>query len=953
MLAQSPCEQLLRATNPDRRESLLERAAQSSECLAELLAISEESLPGAASRALHAADLAVELAERREAWHESAYAWRACARAQRLLGQHAEALISFAAAAAAAERAGDPLLAARVQVGRVDSLGWLGRYDEALEVAEHLEKQLLALGAEQDAARVISNVGGLHFRRDRYAESLDCNQRALAILRRGGDAISAVRTEANCANLLTYLGRIDEAIALSEQVRAEFAANNLAAEAAKIEGNIGYLHYVSGRYAAALGARMRARPQFAVLGQEVEAAKADADLGDTYRVLNLYPEALECYARALATLERFDVDDEHARTGLGYAAVLMALERYDEAFVALERAEAIFRRHKNGLQRAQVRLMRAYLLRSIEDTDTSCREARAAALALERHGLPGWAAEARLLLADVDREQGRGSVRALHAVARVAQRTGRGWLHCRSERLLGILYSELGQVNKAIRHLRASVAALEQARTLVAPEELHVAFLRDKLTVYEDLVRLLLTRGTRKDVAEALAYVERSKSRLLLERIQTALDNRPPRAEATLTEPQKRLAALRAELSRAYHRAQPFDQDEARSLGGPQVTAAALEALERSYRETLREVESAESEGANGLTTLAAGITPAMLQAALEPDEALIEFYVMDGAVTAFIVTPDGLETRVGIARLVEVEYALRRMRYQLQKAAVAPDYVERHAEELQTGVQDALQRLYDLLLAPIESLLSAQKLVIVPHGVLHGLPFHACYDGAAYALDRWEIIYSPSAAVWNVGVQQKRARSMDKTPVTTSAALVMGVPWPGIERVAEEIDQIAALLQHLRRFCGEEATLDAFRAHAGKCRLIHLATHALFRADNPLFSGLRFADGWLLARDLYDMSLESELVTLSACQTGAASVEAGDELFGLLRGFLNAGARSLAVSLWPADDRATAELMSLFYTELAYGATKAGALRIAQQVLRQNYPHPYHWAAFVVVGER
>ncbi|HLV81725.1 MAG TPA: CHAT domain-containing protein, partial [Chthonomonadaceae bacterium] len=162
-----------------------------------------------------------------------------------------------------------------------------------------------------------------------------------------------------------------------------------------------------------------------------------------------------------------------------------------------------------------------------------------------------------------------------------------------------------------------------------------------------------------------------------------------------------------------------------------------------------------------------------------------------------------------------------------------------------------------------------------------------------------------------------------------------------------------AALFPGAQAFCGAGATVEAFRAHAGHCRRLHLATHALFRSDNPLFSCLRFTDGWLLARDLYEIPLQCDLATLSACRTGAAFVASGDELFGLTRGFLSAGARSVAASLWPADDAATAALMARFYTLLAGGASRAAALRAAQRATRAEYPHPYHWAAFVLAGER
>jgi CHAT domain-containing protein len=100
-------------------------------------------------------------------------------------------------------------------------------------------------------------------------------------------------------------------------------------------------------------------------------------------------------------------------------------------------------------------------------------------------------------------------------------------------------------------------------------------------------------------------------------------------------------------------------------------------------------------------------------------------------------------------------------------------------------------------------------------------------------------------------------------------------------------------------------------------------------------------------------MTLNCDLATLSACQTGVTFVEAGDELFGLQRGFLAAGARSVAASLWLADDVATAAMMEQFYSRYAQGMSKAAALRGAQRHTLRSYPHPYHWAAFVLIGER
>ena len=118
------------------------------------------------------------------------------------------------------------------------------------------------------------------------------------------------------------------------------------------------------------------------------------------------------------------------------------------------------------------------------------------------------------------------------------------------------------------------------------------------------------------------------------------------------------------------------------------------------------------------------------------------------------------------------------------------------------------------------------------------------------------------------------------------------------------------------------------------------------------MFSGIRLGDAYLNLYDLYQLPLEADLVTLSGCATGLNVVTAGDELLGLIRGLLYAGARSLLLTLWNVHDRSTADFMTSFYQRFQKGADKTAALQGAMQELRQRYPHPYYWAPFVLIGK-
>jgi CHAT domain-containing protein len=265
------------------------------------------------------------------------------------------------------------------------------------------------------------------------------------------------------------------------------------------------------------------------------------------------------------------------------------------------------------------------------------------------------------------------------------------------------------------------------------------------------------------------------------------------------------------------------------------------------------------------------------------------------------------------------------------------------YLEQLRLRAERHLGRLYDLLLRPLEALTQERRLVIVPHRALHYVPFHALFDGARALIDRCEVLQAPSAAVLQ--------RCLGRPPRPLRRGLLLGVPDERAPKVRDEVLAIAPLLGEAQVLVGEEASLGALREGAARADVLHLACHGQFRYDNPLFSALRLGDGWLTARDAYDLQLGGALVVLSACETGVSAIAPGDELIGLARGFFAAGAPTMLVSLWTVDDSSTAELMLEFYGRMLGGARPAAALRAAQRAQRERTPHPFYWAPFVLLG--
>jgi CHAT domain-containing protein len=226
----------------------------------------------------------------------------------------------------------------------------------------------------------------------------------------------------------------------------------------------------------------------------------------------------------------------------------------------------------------------------------------------------------------------------------------------------------------------------------------------------------------------------------------------------------------------------------------------------------------------------------------------------------------------------------------------------------------------------------------------LHRLPFQALFDGQQYLIDEFTISYAPSASVYAFC----QARSTPRN----RKSLVLGIPDQAAPLVQEEVTFIATCLPNAELLLGADATAERLREIGKQSQFIHIATHGYFRKDSPMFSGIRLGGSYLSLYDLYQLNLPAELIALSGCSTGLNVVAAGDELLGLARGLIHAGAETSLLTLWDVQDRSAAQLMTSFYSQLVSGRTKADALQHAMQRLRSEYPNPYYWAPFVLVGK-
>ena len=474
-----------------------------------------------------------------------------------------------------------------------------------------------------------------------------------------------------------------------------------------------------------------------------------------------------------------------------------------------------------------------------------------------------------------------------------------------------------GDAPAAIEFYRRAIEVIEAQRASINTEASKIGFVGDKQAVYARLIGALVERGR---APEAFDYVERSKSRALVDLLASKRDFAIHGAD-----PEKTKSVLfKLESAEFALRTQHAAGDAAPGSALRELQTARLE-----IRQTAPELS----------TLVTVGSVPSDdLMRNLGTQQTLVEYYYDEKYLYAFVVDREKLRVaKFDAAGLVQ---QIREFRNALA----------------QFGTQrwrSSAQALYVRLWRPIESMLGGTNVVIVPHGALHYLPFGALTgpDGG-FLIDRIGMRFLPSASV---------LKFLKATGTTGEAKLlVLGNPDLGDPKLdlgfAEgEARALATIVPDSRLLVRKEASETNFRKAGSAFSRVHFATHGKFQADDPLSSGLYLArdgenDGVLTVGELYSMSLNADLVTLSACETGLGKIANGDDVVGLTRGFLYAGSRSIVASLWSVDDRATAELMKSFYAGLGK-FSKHEALRQAQIKTRESFPHPFFWAAFQLTG--
>jgi CHAT domain-containing protein/tetratricopeptide (TPR) repeat protein len=442
---------------------------------------------------------------------------------------------------------------------------------------------------------------------------------------------------------------------------------------------------------------------------------------------------------------------------------------------------------------------------------------------------------------------------------------------------------------------------------------------------------------------EGLVTAEAGKARIFLDQMGQA-DYPPPAGvpEPLISEESQLLAQLRV-LEISAHEANLSAEKRAQYAG---QRATLQEQLEVFWKELVTKYPQSQD-----YVDLRRGQSPSWknlvdLSTRLGPQTALVEFYMLEDEIAAFVLCAGQPAPQV---------FSLPINRQRMFDSFLNPYIDEILNRNANRRYEHAWQGLGEELLAPLSEALQEARLVyFIPHGWLHLLPLHALTVGGQPFILQKASAYAPSAAMLARTLERKISHPQ------IHSALVVGYS-PSEETLEKEpllveAGDMAAYFKTSPHM-NDETSLALLQGPLQEAGLVHFSCHAYLNGSDPLASSVQLAGGAVTVREWMSHRLQAELVTLSACQAGLININSSNDISGLSRAFLYAGARSNLLTLWPVAGQSTRQWMASFYQK-AWSQegqpllSKALAFQQAVLELREQQPDPYYWAPFILIGD-
>ncbi len=773
----------------------------------------------------------------------------------------------------------------------------LGNYAKSIDYQEQSLAISIELNDRLGQGQSLNNLGNTYRNLGNYAKAIDYQERYLAIALALNNRLGQGQALTNLGNAYNSLGNYQKAIGYYEQSLAIMRElKNRFNEGATL-GNLGLTYYYLGNYAKSIDYQEQRLVIARTLNDRLGESQALGNLGLNYDSLGQYPQAIDQYQKSLA-IARAIKDRKGEGTMLGNLGVAYwSLEEYQKSIDYHEQHLAISTEinDRRGQGNALGNLGNAYY--ALKNYPKVIEyQTKSLAIATEIKNRFG---EATALgnLGNAYEAQGNYAKaidyhqQRLTIATEINDRLGEGG----ALNNLGFCLSLLGNFKEAERHLRSAIGVWESLRTgLTDTQKISIA--ETQARTYR-LLQVVLVGQNRSDAA--LEIAEQGRSRAFAELLTARLGRRSSEIQKSLTAP---------------------NLEEIRTIAKTQ-------------------------------------------------NATLVEYSIINSDVLyIWVIKPDGaisfhtsnLNAKLTIAQLVADSRGALRGRKSERKSRASQSPI---AEDTEI---DTLKKLHQLLIEPIASKLptdATQRVIFIPQGDLFGVPFPALQtSNGQFLIERHTLSTAPS--IQTLQLTHEKAKL---TPSNSSNrnVLIVGNPTmpivdktqlenlPGAESEAIEI----AKLFKTQPILGNQATKATVLEKMKTASIVHLATHGLLdklKGDIPGAVALAPSgqdSGLLTSSEIFDLKLTTNLLVLSACDTGRGDIT-GDGVIGLSRSLISAGIPSVIVTLWAVPDVPTAALMIEFYNQLNQNPDKAQALRQAMLKTLKTYPDPKDWAAFNLIGE-
>ncbi|NNF08450.1 MAG: CHAT domain-containing protein [Candidatus Eisenbacteria bacterium] len=817
-----------------------------------------------------------------------------------------------------------PLEVARTDIGRIDCLMYLDRYDEAQKVGAGAFQVFKKSGELQRAGRVLLNLGNLEYRRNRPKEALQLYRDAESFLKRAkAPAFDLAFVSHNLGNI--YLDLHDPGASQSnfensrkQAIRAKHRLLELHADY-----SLAGLQAARGNFRHALIGLERCENDFAALGNARAVNNCLLDRAEIYRGLHMFGATETAASKAQRGFGRLNLKMDQARALLLLGTAQIRLGQSKRGPANLRKAEQIFGELGNPAQVGVVALRESQALDSLE---WSRRASLAKAKQVfQETGFVVLALEAALeqgnLYLQHDRLDELGRLNedlrnqsALRSLPNLAARA----MH------LQAMHAHLSPgKTSASRLAKRALSNLERAREQLGEAEMVGAHLSHLRNLYQDLQRIFLeSPGLR--LPTLFEVINRFDETLLSGASQTK----------DSAETKKLRSQLRLKTSQVHARF----PDRLKTVD-TEADLRQLRRLERAFAEAKRRESLARIKKKKPETHPTLGA----LQERLKDSDLWIQAIDRGDSLTPLLVT----KSKAVLGRPLSKEAIgrqLRGLKSQVDQYHLNPEFTAQNLDRMRISAERKLASLGDLILKPMESHLEACTRVWVKAGAgLELFPWGAMMQEKIPLWETHAVSVAPSAT-WFLETRAPAGQRWAKRP------MFWGTSEPDLPATGREAKRLSRKLSGSQLFAGSKATVQSFLENAGQATLIHFAGHGEFRRDNPRFSSLKFQDDALLVMDLENAPLKADLVVLSACETAASK----DELTlssGHLLGFLSRAGRGLISSQWRVGDKDSAKFMTMLYEHLEAGVCPGMAVANTAIALRKRGDHPASWASFTTSG--